>query len=118
MYWVLGVGGFSEPEGVGSSSSDAVTLRSLERSMAQITPLESFRVPIGGQEVQLQQVDHEAGGMSMLRIRIRERSRFTVFDIDPLTARHWGLAMTRWAGMQAATGGGARPAAREPAGDA
>jgi hypothetical protein len=85
--------------------------------MAQITPLESFRVPIGGQEVQLQQVDHEAGGMSMLRIRIRERSRFTVFDIDPLTARHWGAAMTRWAQLQAVTADPARPAAGAPAGD-
>jgi hypothetical protein len=65
--------------------------------MPQITRLESFSVPLGGQEIELQQVDHEAGGMSMLRIRIRERSRFTVFDIDPLTAQHWGQAMTRWA---------------------
>jgi hypothetical protein len=85
--------------------------------MAQITQLENFLVPIGGQEIQLQQVDHEAGGMSMLRIRIRERSRFTVFDIDPLTARHWGAAMARWAELQPETGGPARPAAGGAAGD-
>lgn len=72
--------------------------------MTQITRLESFSVPLGGQDIELQQVDHEAGGMSMLRIRIRERSRFTVFDVDPLTAQHWGQAMTRWAGLQPATG--------------
>jgi len=85
--------------------------------MVQITPLERLRVPIGGQEIQLQQVDHEAGGMSMLRIRIRERSRFTVFDIDPLTARQWGAAMTRWAQLQPETGGPVRPAAGGSAGD-
>lgn len=86
--------------------------------MAQITPLESFLVPIGGEEIRLQQVDHEAGGMSMLRIRIRERSRFTVFDIDPLTARHWGAIMTRWAELQAVSGDPARPAESGAAGDA
>lgn len=85
--------------------------------MAQITQLENFLVPIGGQEIQLQQVDHEAGGMSMLRVRIRERSRFTVFDIDPLTARRWGAAMTRWAELQPETGAAARPAAGGSAGD-
>lgn len=86
--------------------------------MAQITRLESFSVPVGGQEIELQQVDHDAGGMSLLRIRIRERSRFTVFDVDPLTAQRWGAAMTRWAGLQPATGGPVRPAADGPAGDA
>lgn len=71
--------------------------------MARVTRLESFNVPLGGQEIELQQVDHEAGGMSMLRIRIRERSRFTVFDVDPLTAQRWGTAMTRWAELQLGT---------------
>jgi hypothetical protein len=88
--------------------------------MAKITQLDSFRVPIGGQEIQLQQVDHEAGGMSMLRIRVRERSRFTIFDIDPLTAQHWGAAMTHWAERPVVTGdsGPAGPGAEEFTGDA
>lgn len=68
--------------------------------MAQITELENFRVPLGGQEVQLQQIEHAEGGMSMLRIRIREGKRFTIFDIDPLTARHWAQAMQQWAEAQ------------------
>ena len=34
--------------------------------------------------------------MSLLRTRIREGSRFTVFDIDPLTARQWGEALLAW----------------------
>jgi hypothetical protein len=72
--------------------------------MPQITPLEKFRAPLGGQEIELQQVDHEAGGMSLLRIRIRERSRFTVFDIDAGSAESWGKAMQEWARRQASTG--------------
>ena len=70
--------------------------------MATITPLEKMTVPIGGQEIELQQFDHDAGGMSLLRTRIRERSRFTVFEIDPLTARRWGEALVRWADSQPA----------------
>ena len=38
--------------------------------------------------------------MSLLRIRIREGKRFTIFDIDPVTARHWAAAMQRWADTQ------------------
>lgn len=68
--------------------------------MPRLTPLTRLRVPLGGQEVELQQVDHEAGGMSLLRTRIREKSRFTVFDIDPLTARAWGEALIAWAAAQ------------------
>jgi len=66
----------------------------------QITPLEKFAVPLGGQAIELEDVLHDAGGMSLLRIRIRERTRFTIFDIDPATARRWGAAMLRWADAQ------------------
>lgn len=69
--------------------------------MSQITPLDRFRVPLGGQEIELQQFDHDGGGMSLLRTRIREGSRFTIFDIDPQTAEHWGQALLRWAQEQA-----------------
>ena len=65
--------------------------------MTQLTPLHKLRVPLGGQEIELQQVDFEAGGMALLRTRIREKSRFTVFDIDPLTAQDWGQALLDWA---------------------
>ncbi|MDO8905010.1 hypothetical protein [Hydrogenophaga sp.] len=68
--------------------------------MSQITPLDRFRVPLGGQEIELQQHDHDAGGMSLLRTRIREGRRFTIFDIDPHTAEHWGQALLRWAREQ------------------
>jgi hypothetical protein len=66
----------------------------------QITPMQRFTVPLGGQLVELQEVLHDAGGMKLLRVRIRERSRFTIFDIDPATAREWGAAMQQWADAQ------------------
>ena len=68
--------------------------------MPRLTPLAKLRVPLGGQEIELQQLDHDAGGMSLLRTRIREKSRFTVFDIDPQTAQAWGDALLRWAQAQ------------------
>ena len=68
--------------------------------MSQITTLEKFRIPLGNQEVELQQIDHVDGGLSLLRIRIREGRRFTIFDIDPATASKWSEAMRAWAKTQ------------------
>lgn len=65
--------------------------------MDTICSIDKFRVPVGNQEIELQQITYEAGGIPQLRVRIRERSRFTVFDIDPQTAEHWGRAMSNWA---------------------
>ena len=65
--------------------------------MDRVASLDKFRVPIGNQEIELQQIEFEAGGMAMLRIRIRERTRFTIFDIDPVTAEHWATSMLEWA---------------------
>lgn len=65
--------------------------------MNDTTSLDKFRVPIGNQEIELQQIAFEAGGLPLLRLRIRERSRFTIFDIDPITARRWAEGMNRWA---------------------
>lgn len=68
--------------------------------MADIRELTRFKVPLGSQEIELQQIDHAEGGMSLLRIRIREGKRFTIFDIDPATAQHWAAAMQDWAKTQ------------------
>ena len=68
--------------------------------MSAPVSIAKLRVPLGGQEIELQQIDSPAGGMSQLRTRIRERSRFTVFDIDPITAEHWGQALLQWARAQ------------------
>lgn len=65
--------------------------------MATITALDQFTVPLGGQQIELQQIDHAEGGMSMLRVRIREGKRFTIFDIDAGTAAKWAAAMQDWA---------------------
>lgn len=68
---------------------------------AEITPLERLVNPLGGQVIELQQLDYESGGMSLLRTRIREKSRFTVFEVDAQTAYAWGEALMRWARAQA-----------------
>jgi hypothetical protein len=68
--------------------------------MTRLNSLVKLRVPVGGQEIELQQLDFDAGGMSLLRTRIREGSRFTVFDVDPLTALQWGQALVDWAQSQ------------------
>ena len=68
--------------------------------MTQLTPLAQFTVPLGGQSIELQQITFEAGGMPLLRTRIREKSRFTVFEVDAQTAQAWGQALLRWAQAQ------------------
>lgn len=68
--------------------------------MAQITELGKIQVPLGGQQIELQQIDHAEDGMSMLRVRIREGKRFTIFDIDPATTEQWATAMLQWAKTQ------------------
>ena len=63
----------------------------------EITPVDKFVLPIGRQEIELQTIVYEGGGMPQLRVRIREGKRFTVFDVDPDSAEHWGRAMLAWA---------------------
>jgi hypothetical protein len=65
--------------------------------MAEISTFEKFRIPLGSQEIELQEIVHAEGGMALLRVRIREGRRFTIFDVDPASARHWGEAMIAWA---------------------
>ena len=69
-------------------------------NMTQISEVATIKVPLGGQQIELQQIEHVEGGMSLLRIRIREGKRFTIFDIDPLTAQQWATAMQDWAKSQ------------------
>jgi hypothetical protein len=69
-------------------------------TMTRLTTLASLRAPLGRQEIELQQIDFDGGGMSLLRTRIREGNRFTVFDVDPVTARAWGRALLDWADAQ------------------
>ena len=71
--------------------------------MTRLTPLAQLRAPLGGQEIELQQIDFDGDGVSLLRTRIREKSRFTVFEIDAQTAAEWGRALLRWAEAQEAS---------------
>ncbi|MCX7174707.1 MAG: hypothetical protein NT159_12470 [Proteobacteria bacterium] len=67
-----------------------------------ITPIDTFVLPIGRQAIELQHIVYESGGMPQLRLRIREGKRFTVIDIDPDSADHWGRAMVAWAAAEKA----------------
>ena len=62
----------------------------------EIKSLEKFTASPYRQEIELQHVTHRADYVT-LRVRIREIKRFTIFDIDPQTARVWGQAMLDWA---------------------
>ncbi len=65
--------------------------------MEQSTRIDRFTAPFGGQDIELAQVEYESGGMPLLRLRIREKHRFTIFEIDTATAARWGNAMVKWA---------------------
>ena len=71
--------------------------------MAKTSELIKIKVPLGSQEIELHQIDHVEGGMSLLRVRIREGKRFTIFDIDPGTAKQLATTMQDWADSQMRT---------------
>jgi hypothetical protein len=71
--------------------------------MPNTTSLDRFTSPLGGEEIELQTLTHDAGGLTLLRVRIREKRRFTVVDIDPLTARRFAEAMLRYADAHGAS---------------
>jgi hypothetical protein len=64
--------------------------------MAQenIEDLAKFKAPFG-QEITLQNIMHESG-LQMMRIRLKEGSRFTIIDIDQKTAVKWGKVFESW----------------------
>ncbi len=65
--------------------------------MEKATRIDRFTAPFGGQDIELAQVEYDSGGMPLLRLRIREKHRFTIFEIDAATASRWGRAMLAWA---------------------
>lgn len=68
--------------------------------MTDIIELDKFTLPLGQQQVELQQIVHAEGAMPMLRMRIREGKRFTIFDLDPVTTAALANAMLDWAKSQ------------------
>lgn len=85
--------------------------------MDKITCIDKFRVPVGNQEIELQQIEFAAGGVPVLRLRIREHRRFTIFDIDPVTAGRWGAQMVEWSQRQLEAAASATPQAEQQGGD-
>ena len=67
--------------------------------MEETVKLDKFNATPFKQEIELQQAEYAADFVT-LRVRIREGSRFTVFDIDEPTATRWALAMLDWAKTQ------------------
>lgn len=65
----------------------------------QVTELETIEAPYG-RIITLQDVAYESG-MRILRVRIREGSRFTIVDLDESTTAHLAGAMTKWAAQAA-----------------
>jgi hypothetical protein len=63
-----------------------------EETILEVTKLEA---PYG-REIVLQDVVHETG-LKVMRMRIREGSRFTILDIDAATAQELGTVLNAWA---------------------
>ncbi len=68
-----------------------------------VTDLDEIQAP-WNKAVTLQDVVYE-GGMALIRIRIKEGSRFTDLELDPETAARIGTALQAWAAEKDATGG-------------
>jgi DNA primase len=69
--------------------------------MDRPAPVALLTVPLGGQQIEMHPIEFDAGGLPLLRVRIREGRRFTVFDIDPGTAVAWGEALQAWGRLPA-----------------
>ncbi|KAA3626293.1 MAG: hypothetical protein DWQ09_16530 [Proteobacteria bacterium] len=67
-------------------------------SNEQVIDIEEFPAPFSKQ-IKVQEAIYD-NGFHLLRVRIRERSRFTMVDLDAETARHWGQLMVDWADRQ------------------
>lgn len=59
------------------------------------TAIETIQAPYG-REIRLDDIAYETG-MKLMRLTIREGSRYTILEIDSKTAQVWGQALLRWA---------------------
>ncbi len=69
--------------------------------MQELIELDRFTVPLGQQEIEIQQIRHAEGAMPMLRLRIREGKRFTIFDLDPVSIQRLESTFHQWLSQQA-----------------
>lgn len=67
-------------------------------SNEQVVDIEEFPAPYSKQ-IKVQEVIYD-NDFRLLRVRIRERSRFTILDLDAGTARRWANLMLEWADRQ------------------
>lgn len=63
-------------------------------SAESVTPITTFRAPFN-KEVVLQDVAYE-NGFHLMRVRIREGHRFTMLDLDPVTAGTLRAELEAW----------------------
>lgn len=63
-----------------------------------VTDLEAIAAPWGKQVI-LQAIEYE-GGMTGLRMRIKEGSRFTDLELDAATAARLGRLLSDWAAQE------------------
>jgi len=59
-----------------------------------VAPLDEFDAPYG-RKIKLEAIDYESG-LRLLRLRIREGSRFTVMELDEATARRLMATLAAW----------------------
>ena len=57
--------------------------------------VDAFAAP-WGKNVTLQKIEYD-GGLVLLRVRIKEGSRFTLLDLDPTSAERLGRTLLDWA---------------------
>jgi hypothetical protein len=57
--------------------------------------LDAFDAP-WGKKIVVQKVEYE-GGLVLLRVRIKEGSRFTLLDLDAESAKRLGQGLLAWA---------------------
>ncbi|MDE2375740.1 hypothetical protein [Bradyrhizobium sp.] len=65
------------------------------------TRIDTIAAPYG-REIWLAEVDFESG-MRLLRVTIREGSRYTILELDAPTAARWARSMGDWAAAQTKT---------------
>ncbi len=64
------------------------------------TRIETITAPYG-REIRLDDVAYESG-MKLLRVTIREGSRYTILEIDAETAAKWAQTMAQWSASNGA----------------
>ena len=60
-----------------------------------VTDIAELELPYG-RRANLKNVEFD-GGMTMLRVTLREGRRFTIFDLDANSAKDFGTQLTNWA---------------------